>query len=316
MRAGLIQPQVGGPGQIESPHPCRERLIECTFVDNPYGRGSAASTARPAVNCAIQAVSAQFVERPLQTPAGVVLAQQRCDGVLRRTPFAPAPLPVKALLPQVVRDLQVSAQEAARDATHTTRLYQFCCCSVSSFRGTRMTEHRRLARVLHAAIWLAVTCAPAPALAQPESKMPRVRTESQPVRDAVAWGLGESATFRALHEALDATDGLLYIDEGTCRQVGMRACLYLSVQVSGAFRLLRMKVSPRRAPGCALTESIGHELKHVLEVLALPTCAAVPTCSSSSSASAPGASAPSRRRRRSTPVNPSTTKHAGTTRVS
>jgi len=130
-----------------------------------------------------------------------------------------------------------------------------------------MTGYGRLARVLHAAIWLAVTCAPAPALAQPESKMPRVRTESQIVRDAVAWGLGESATFRALHEALDATDGLLYIDEGTCRQVGMPACLYLSVQLSGPFRLLRMKVSPRRAPGCALTESIGHELKHVLEVL-------------------------------------------------
>ena len=133
-----------------------------------------------------------------------------------------------------------------------------------------MARHgTRLANIiLQLATGLSLVCAPAaPAAAEPVEKLQRLRTESQTVRDAVARGLEASASFLALHEALDATDGMVYIDEATCRTPGMRACLYLSMRSTGTFRLLRIAVSPRRAPGCLMLASIGHELRHALEAL-------------------------------------------------
>jgi hypothetical protein len=70
-------------------------------------------------------------------------------------------------------------------------------------------------------------------------------------------------------EAIAATDGLVYVLEGTCGQ-GVRACLHMSVEVAGTNRLLRVHVNPRRAPGCELIDSIGHELQHALEALSNP----------------------------------------------
>ena len=70
-------------------------------------------------------------------------------------------------------------------------------------------------------------------------------------------------------KAIDATDGLVYILEGGCGQ-GVRACLHMSVSVSGPNRLLRILVTPRRAAGCELLVAIGHELQHALEALRNP----------------------------------------------
>jgi hypothetical protein len=44
----------------------------------------------------------------------------------------------------------------------------------------------------------------------------------------------------------------------------------MSVKLAGPYRLLRVVVEPRRAPGCELTASIGHELQHALEALRNP----------------------------------------------
>ena len=48
------------------------------------------------------------------------------------------------------------------------------------------------------------------------------------------------------------------------------ACLHMSLELSGENRLLRILVNPRRAPGCDLLGSIGHELQHALEALGNP----------------------------------------------
>jgi hypothetical protein len=82
-------------------------------------------------------------------------------------------------------------------------------------------------------------------------------------------GAERSTTFRRLLEAIDATDGLVYVTEGTCGQ-GVRACLHMSIELAGANRLLRILVNPRRAAGCELIASIGHELQHALEALSNP----------------------------------------------
>jgi hypothetical protein len=97
----------------------------------------------------------------------------------------------------------------------------------------------------------------------------RVRSESSSIRAAISDGHERSPTFRSLVEAVDATDGVVYVQEGQCQR-GVRACLHLSVGIAGVYRFLRILVSTRKTPGCALIASIAHELQHALEVLDNP----------------------------------------------
>ena len=80
---------------------------------------------------------------------------------------------------------------------------------------------------------------------------------------------GESSEprFRGLVDTIDATDGLVFVEEGRCGHSGIRACLLLSVTIAGPHRLLRILVETNKAPGCELVEAIGHELHHAVEVL-------------------------------------------------
>ena len=107
------------------------------------------------------------------------------------------------------------------------------------------------------------------ASAQQAPTIPRVRSENPVLSTAIVEGAQRSTTFRRLIEAIDATDGLVYVLEGRCGQ-GVRACLHMSLELSGENRLLRILVNPRRAPGCELIGSIGHELQHALEALSNP----------------------------------------------
>ncbi len=95
---------------------------------------------------------------------------------------------------------------------------------------------------------------------------PRVRSEYPAIAGAIATGLDQSAVFRRLVETIDASDGLVYISEGTCYN-GVQACLKLSVTISGPNRLLHVLVDSRKATGCRLIGSIGHELQHAIEGL-------------------------------------------------
>ena len=87
-----------------------------------------------------------------------------------------------------------------------------------------------------------------------------MRWEDPLIGRAIAEGVARSSTFRNLVDAVATTDGLVYVLEGQCEQ-GVRACLHMSVEISGQYRLLRILVNPRRASGCELIESIGHELQ-------------------------------------------------------
>ena len=107
------------------------------------------------------------------------------------------------------------------------------------------------------------------ASAEQTPRVPRVRSEQPDLAAAIARGIEQSKTFRGLVEAIEATDGLVYVLEGTCGQ-GVRACLHMSVELAGPYRLLRVLVNRRRAPRCELIGSIGHELQHALEALRNP----------------------------------------------
>jgi hypothetical protein len=96
----------------------------------------------------------------------------------------------------------------------------------------------------------------------------RVRSESPEVAAVIRRASETSATFRGLIATIDGTDGLIYVDYGTCGH-GVRACLVLNVQVAGPFRILHVRVESRRLD-CGLMASIGHELQHAIEILSHP----------------------------------------------
>jgi hypothetical protein len=100
------------------------------------------------------------------------------------------------------------------------------------------------------------------------SRIPKVRSNTPEIAALILRASHASATFRRLTATIDATDGLVYVDDGKCGH-GVAACLLLAVQVSGPFRVLRIKVDARRLD-CALMASVGHELQHAIEVLSDP----------------------------------------------
>jgi hypothetical protein len=102
--------------------------------------------------------------------------------------------------------------------------------------------------------------------AQDAPVLPRVRSDNARIASAIADGPERSQTFRRLIDTIDATDGLVYVDEGVCGHA-VRACLVLSVTLAGPYRLLRILVETRKTPGCELLEALGHELQHAIEVL-------------------------------------------------
>jgi hypothetical protein len=97
----------------------------------------------------------------------------------------------------------------------------------------------------------------------------RVRPHGETLRAAVDMGLDRSATLRRLHDAIDASDGMVYVIEGTCLH-SVHACLMLRVWTAGPFRLLLIMVDSSKAEGCELAGLIAHELQHAVEVLAEP----------------------------------------------
>jgi len=119
----------------------------------------------------------------------------------------------------------------------------------------------------HAALMAALSAvAVQPVAAQ---VIPRVRSHDARIVAAIARGRGASPTFRRLVETIEATDGLVFVDEGRC-EGGVRACLLPLVTVAGRSRVLRIFVNLRKAPGCEMVEMIGHELQHAIEVLTHP----------------------------------------------
>jgi hypothetical protein len=64
---------------------------------------------------------------------------------------------------------------------------------------------------------------------------PRVRSAHPTIASLLTEGQARSATFRRLVEAIDASDGIVYIEDGTCGH-GVRACLLLSVAEPAASR--------------------------------------------------------------------------------
>jgi len=99
----------------------------------------------------------------------------------------------------------------------------------------------------------------------------RVRTSSVLIRAAIVLGVERSPTFRQRLAEIESTDGLVYVEAGTCGNNSVAACLVPRLVLAGPSRLLRIFVDLRRATGCRLVATIGHELQHAVEVLHDPS---------------------------------------------
>ena len=102
-----------------------------------------------------------------------------------------------------------------------------------------------------------------------ESPTIRVRSNGDPAVTTLLHDAFErSPTFRRLVETINGSDGLVYIEPGTCGP-GFRACLLISVTIAGPNRVLHIRVDTRRDPQ-EVMGSMGHELQHAIEALSQP----------------------------------------------
>jgi hypothetical protein len=106
------------------------------------------------------------------------------------------------------------------------------------------------------------TGAPAPA-----ATVGRVRSENARLAALIQETVRRSITFRRMADAVDASDGLVYIEAGRCPDAA-QACL-VSVYRSGSRRMVRIFVNDRRSDR-EVMGFLGHELRHALEVLGNP----------------------------------------------
>jgi len=96
-----------------------------------------------------------------------------------------------------------------------------------------------------------------------------VRSDSTQLSRLIDEAKEQSPTFRRLVETIDARDGIVFIQEGACRR-GVRACLY-AVSAAAKHRMLWVKVDTRKRLDLFVMGSIGHELRHAIEVLDEPS---------------------------------------------
>ncbi|MEO8258260.1 MAG: hypothetical protein ABI868_13010 [Acidobacteriota bacterium] len=94
---------------------------------------------------------------------------------------------------------------------------------------------------------------------------PRVRSTDGVIRRLIDEAASLSRTFRRLLETIEGTDGIVYVESGACGH-GVRACLTMTVTRAADYRILRILIDLRQKPR-DLMGSIGHELRHAIEVL-------------------------------------------------
>jgi hypothetical protein len=94
--------------------------------------------------------------------------------------------------------------------------------------------------------------------------LPRVRSSNASLAALIARMTEQSATFRELIDAINTSDGIVYVEAGECGH-DVTACL-VGVTSAGAYRMLWIKVDKDKRE-CDLIASIGHELHHAVEIL-------------------------------------------------
>ena len=133
---------------------------------------------------------------------------------------------------------------------------------------TRTKWRSKAAVAVLAGLILMAGVADAPAEVVEDGEDLTVRSTDSSVAAVIERATRESATFRAMVDTIRAAHGIVYVQPGKCGH-GVRSCLVDVVQ-AGERRMLWVKVDVRKTDR-ALMASIGHELRHAIEVLADPS---------------------------------------------
>jgi len=94
-----------------------------------------------------------------------------------------------------------------------------------------------------------------------------VRVLEPALAEVVQEGIDRSPTFHRLVQQIDESDGIVYIETGSCSVTSVDACLLLSVTDVEHVRYLHIHVARRPARRDERIRLVGHELQHANEVL-------------------------------------------------
>ena len=120
------------------------------------------------------------------------------------------------------------------------------------------------------------TAAAATITASAESPSSHVRSDSAAIVALIERASDGSATFRRLVDSANASNGIVYVQEGDCLD-GAHAC-FIAVTMAGSSRALWVRVSMKMHDAdWDVMGSIAHELRHTLEVLAVPSVTSTPS---------------------------------------
>ena len=130
------------------------------------------------------------------------------------------------------------------------------------------TRNLAVAAVAAAVLGTPSLCGAADAMAvDPSAPVPHVRSSSADLLALIHGATEQSETFRRLVDRINASDSLVFVEAGHCGH-GVRAC-FVSVTSSKTNRYMRVIVDTRKADW-DLMGSIGHELRHTIEVIDNP----------------------------------------------
>jgi len=95
----------------------------------------------------------------------------------------------------------------------------------------------------------------------------RVRSSDASLAALIDRAAAHSRTFQRLLESIEHSNGIVYVEVGTCTH-GVRACLQMWMKTVGPNRFLRIAIDRRKSERDAETMGlIGHELQHAVEGL-------------------------------------------------
>ena len=103
--------------------------------------------------------------------------------------------------------------------------------------------------------------------ASPTTPASHVRSSNPELVALIQQAGQRSATFRALIDTINASDSIVFVEAGYCGH-GVFSC-FVSVAATGGYRYMRVVVDTRKADW-DLMGSVGHELRHTIEVIAAP----------------------------------------------
>jgi len=100
-----------------------------------------------------------------------------------------------------------------------------------------------------------------------EPAIVRVRSSDPALSALIERAAGHSATFQRLLTTIQGSNGIVYVEMGTCDH-GLTACLKIWMKTVGPNRYLRVYVDRRKIQtDVDVMGAMGHELQHVVEAL-------------------------------------------------